>query len=103
MVAGAILTDELLEAAITLGAPRDRVPDMWAEFVDYWIGVPGSRGLKLNWLATWRNRVRDVLSKGNRNGPRPRQQSLSDLAGDMAEQARRWERENGIKRPSDAI
>lgn len=68
MAAGAILTDEFHEAAIKLGADAARVPDMWAEFVDYWTGIPGSRGLKCNWLGTWRNRVRDVLSRGYKNG-----------------------------------
>lgn len=44
-------------------------PDaLWAEFVDFWIGVPGQRGKKLNWSATWRNRVRAVASKGKPNG-----------------------------------
>jgi len=29
-----------------------------AEFVDYWISIPGTRGVKLNWTATWRNWLR---------------------------------------------
>ena len=28
------------------------------KFRDYWIGVPGARGTKLDWPATWRNFVR---------------------------------------------
>lgn len=28
-------------------------------FKDYWIGVAGSKGIKLNWLATWRNWIRN--------------------------------------------
>lgn len=31
-----------------------------AQFRDYWGGVPGQRGVKLNWSATWRNRIRDI-------------------------------------------
>jgi hypothetical protein len=27
-------------------------------FVDYWLGVPGAKGVKANWLATWRNWMR---------------------------------------------
>ncbi|MEE2041258.1 hypothetical protein Q8791_28940 [Nocardiopsis sp. CT-R113] len=27
-------------------------------FVDYWRGVPGARGRKLDWVATWRNWMR---------------------------------------------
>lgn len=30
------------------------------EFVDYWRGVPGARGRKLDWPATWRNRLREM-------------------------------------------
>lgn len=33
--------------------------ELFYEFRDYWIAVPGQRGLKLDWYATWRNRVRD--------------------------------------------
>lgn len=29
------------------------------EFVDYWRPLPGSKGTKLDWIATWRNRVRE--------------------------------------------
>lgn len=29
-----------------------------AEFVDYWRAVPGAKGVKLDWPATWRNWVR---------------------------------------------
>src|SRR5579859_653629 len=65
---GALLTEPYRQAAIELGALAEEIPGAWAEFVDYWIGVPGSRGTKLDWLATWRNRVRDVLKRGNRNG-----------------------------------
>jgi uncharacterized protein YdaU (DUF1376 family) len=30
-----------------------------AKFRDYWLGVPGSRGRKVDWPATWRNFVRN--------------------------------------------
>lgn len=61
--------DEDREFAITAGIPPDRVEPEWSEFVDYWIGVAGSRGVKLDWPATWRNRVRQVAPKyKGRNG-----------------------------------
>lgn len=28
------------------------------EFIDYWRGVPGQKGVRLDWVGTWRNRVR---------------------------------------------
>jgi hypothetical protein len=60
---GTPLSDADRASAIELGASADRVEAMWAEFVDYWIGIPGQRGTKLGdrgWAATWRNRVRAI-------------------------------------------
>lgn len=34
-----------------------------AEFVDHWKGVPGSKGVKLDWEATWRNRMRALQER----------------------------------------
>jgi len=34
------------------------VKEVAAEFVDYWAGVSGAKGVKADWLATWRNQVR---------------------------------------------
>jgi len=38
-----------------------------AEFADYWRSVPGQRGTKLDWDATFRNRVREVAARSPRN------------------------------------
>lgn len=68
---GAPLTQEYIDAAVEHGAPVARIPVLWAEFIDYWSALPGSRGTKLDWLATWRNRIRQLFSKGvahERNG-----------------------------------
>jgi hypothetical protein len=44
-----------------------------AEFLDYWAGIPGQRGTKLDWAGTWRNRLRDIEKRTGRpmlgNGP----------------------------------
>ena len=32
-------------------------------FRDFWIALPGAKGLKLDWEATGRNRVREVASR----------------------------------------
>ena len=34
------------------------------EFVDYWIAVPGAKGIKADWDATFRNRVRQLIADG---------------------------------------
>lgn len=39
---------------------------VFAEFRDYWIAQPGKDGTKLDWTATWRNRVRQVAFKPGR-------------------------------------
>ena len=42
-----------------------------AKFVDYWHAIPGAKGRKLDWSATWRNWVRsEGPHKGNGNGSR---------------------------------
>jgi hypothetical protein len=51
------LPDEWAEFA------RTKRPDInpqltFEEFKDYWIAQPGQKGVKLDWLATWRNWVR---------------------------------------------
>jgi hypothetical protein len=39
------------------------------EFVDYWRGVSGAPGVKLDWVGTWRNRLRQLEEKiGRTNG-----------------------------------
>lgn len=74
-------------------------PDqLWAEFIDYWTGIPGQRGIKLTWSGTWRNRVRMVAGKtgvaGGFGRSKPFQddsRSASRTAGRLAEAARRGE------------
>lgn len=64
--------DERREFARSLGLDPTAVRD---EFVDFWIAVPGSRGLKLDWQKTFKNRAREVAGRRGRvNGvhaPRP--------------------------------
>jgi len=41
-----------------------------AKFRDYWVGVPGQRGRKADWRATWRNWVRKAAEGRQRSPPR---------------------------------
>ena len=53
------LNIEFKEAALGVRAiDPDELQRVFDEFKDYWIAVPGSKGVKLDWLATWRNWVR---------------------------------------------
>lgn len=54
--------------AINAGMTAAAARQAWAEFVDYWIALPGKRGLKTKWDATWRNRVRELIKRGDVNG-----------------------------------
>lgn len=53
---------------------RENCPDVqgWPEterFVDYWRGQPGAKGVKVDWVATWRNwmrRAQDDMTGGKR-------------------------------------
>jgi hypothetical protein len=40
------------------------------EFVDYWRGVPGRAGVKLDWVGTWRNRLRELEARAGRGNGR---------------------------------
>lgn len=49
---------EILEAWAVKERPDLEMPAVVAKFGDYWRGVPGSRGMKLDWEATFRNFIR---------------------------------------------
>jgi hypothetical protein len=60
-------------------------PDDWSRrctesFCDYWRGMPGARGRKADWSATWRNWLRrEMENRGSRASP-PRSQTASEKA-----------------------
>ncbi|NCF83885.1 MAG: hypothetical protein GWP74_19995 [Proteobacteria bacterium] len=58
------LPNDWREWALNFG---HKTPDAeWEIFSDHWAAQPGQRGVKLNWLATWRNWIR----RSNDYGPR---------------------------------
>ena len=46
-----------------------------AKFRDHWISQPGQRGVKVDWLATWRNWCREEILRLSRCGTRAPVQS----------------------------
>lgn len=51
-----VLTDKFRSEAQRLRPDlMPRIHDIAESFRDYWISQPGQRGVKLDWLATWRN------------------------------------------------
>lgn len=61
------LTDEMRQWA-GRETPSVDVDRAFVAFLDYWRGVPGAKGRKLDWVATWRNRLRDLEEWKGRNG-----------------------------------
>jgi hypothetical protein len=55
------IDDDDRKFAATLGIPPETAEAETPQFIDYWSSVPGAKGLKLNWKATWRNRMRDFV------------------------------------------
>lgn len=56
------LTDALRSWA-SAEVPGVDVEKATAEFLDYWRGVPGAKGRKLDWVGTWRNRLRELYGR----------------------------------------
>lgn len=59
-----------------------------AKFRDYWLGVSGERGIKLDWDATWRNWVRNDSSLGPARRPAPASDRPRTAAQNADENAR---------------
>jgi hypothetical protein len=57
-----MLTAEMRTWAAT-EAPHVDLEHATREFCDYWRSIPGQRGRKLDWVATWRNRIRECEGK----------------------------------------
>lgn len=68
------LPDEWAEYALTQYQwSRERSLKVFANFRDYWLSVPGAKGRKSCWFATWRNRCGQVDEATSRaNGFTPR-------------------------------
>lgn len=63
------LSMELGEWAMAQGMTRDEIRSEADKFRDYWIGVPGAKGRKADWPATWRNWARKFMAeKGKHHG-----------------------------------
>jgi hypothetical protein len=59
-------TEDMRDFARAEGLSDQQIARLSAEFTDYWRAVPGQKGVKLDWLATWRNNIRRKLDRGLR-------------------------------------
>lgn len=77
-------------------------------FFDYWRGVPGSRGMKLDWQATCRNSLRNIRNatsngKGNGHGAIPRPNSVDRASEALLAKLRAKRESGGGDSPSDLL
>ena len=56
------------EWALSQGFTRDQIKFEADKFKDYWISQGGQKAAKTNWLATWRNWIRNNQPLGGKNG-----------------------------------
>ena len=52
------VSDEMRQWADANGFGKYDLKAITEEFFDYWVAQPGSKGVKLDWVATWRNWLR---------------------------------------------
>lgn len=73
--------------------------DTGQRFADYWHAVPGAKGRKTDWLATWRNWVRNEKRQATTAAPARQPQSFFER--EQAAKRRQWEEMTGRKWPGD--
>jgi hypothetical protein len=78
-----------------LGLSDAQIRDEQGQFKDFWRGIPGQRGRKLDWEATFRNRLRDVAARAQLRKSSNGKRSLVDAGRELTERliAERRERE----------
>jgi uncharacterized protein YdaU (DUF1376 family) len=62
------------EWALSQGMSRDHIKAEADRFADYWRSTAGQKARKADWLATWRNWIRNAKTKGKPNGTTDRAQ-----------------------------
>jgi hypothetical protein len=67
------------------------------EFIDYWISIPGARGRRSDWDATWRNRVRDISSRRPNGRASSQPVATSDLRIQQAQALKLVPNENRLE------
>ena len=87
-------SEEEIEYACKLGFDVPALGRIAEDYKDYWVALPGARGLKLDWTATWRVWLRREADKrwgggfGGRNPPRgggnPPRSSILDIANELS-------------------
>jgi hypothetical protein len=77
--------DEGWDMALSL-LSREEAKAECLKFKDYWRSVPGAKGVKLDWDATWRNWVRSAAERKGHSPPK--RQTYSEAANEIIEEMR---------------
>jgi hypothetical protein len=78
------VTDDM-RAWAAANTPSIDVDAETAKFVDHWKAQPGQKGVKLDWLSTWRNWMRRAVEYGSRGGGyRTQEDRNADVFGKYA-------------------
>lgn len=93
-----------IEAAVSMGLSRKIAEAEARKFVDYFRGAAGEKGIKTDWIATWRNWVRRALEQRGIAETTPAGNERMVPKADHRWQflVARWERENSEIFPSRA-
>lgn len=78
--------------------PAVSIDRVLAEFVDYWRAVPGKTGTKLDWDATFRNRIRTVGERAPRGNHAQTRESAADRSARLAREGDDRDRAAGVER-----
>lgn len=73
-----------ISEAVRLGLSDQDAHREADKFRDYWHGQPGQRGVKLDWLATWRNWCRSAVERRPRRSEPPPKPATPRNAGEAA-------------------
>lgn len=65
------ISQDLRDWAVDQGYTPEFVVAENAKFVDYWRGIPGQKGTKLDWPGTWRNWIRRAVENQPRQSRTP--------------------------------
>lgn len=88
------------EWAVDQGMAEERVRFEADKFRDYWRGVPGAKGRKVDWSGTWRNWIRKALDDAPRT-PSQKTGGSNDRFARILAHADAKDRANG-RSPSDS-
>ena len=94
------------ELAMRMGLTSSQAENEAAKFKDYWASVSGAKGVKQDWLATWRNWVRSAverLPRGSPSSPFQKPRNISEASTRLLAEIRKSENANPQSRTAGEL